>query len=75
MPMRTWLYAVCLALLLCGCGDRAKDLYETAQFEERQFNAEHAGKLYQEILTKYPGSPYAAQAQARLEELRRQEKN
>lgn len=68
--MRKLLYALCLALLLAGCGDRAKDLYETAQFEERQFNAEHAGQLYQEILSKYPDSPYAAQAKARLEALK-----
>ena len=67
--MRKLLYALCLALLLAGCGDKAKDLFETAQFEERQFNTEHAGKLYQEILSKYPDSPYAAQAKARLEEL------
>lgn len=68
--MRKLLYALCLALLLAGCGDRAKDLFETAQFEERQFNTEHAGKLYQEILAKYPDSPYAAQAKARLAELK-----
>ena len=67
--MRKLLYALCLALLLAGCGDKAKDLFETAQFEERQFNTEHAGKLYQEILSKYPDSPYAAQAKARLAEL------
>lgn len=73
--MRTLLYALCLALLLAGCGDKAKDLFETAQFEERQFNTEHAGKLYQEILSKYPDSPYAAQAQARLEELRQKGKD
>ncbi len=68
--MRTLLSAFCLALLLLGCSDRAKELYETAQFEERQFNAEHAGKLYQEILSKYPDSPYAAQARERLEALK-----
>lgn len=73
--MRKLLYGLCLALLLAGCGDKAKDLYETAQFEEKQFNPEHAGKLYQELLAKYPDSPYAAQAQTRLEELRQQGKD
>lgn len=68
--MRKLLYVLCLALLLAGCGDKAKDLFETAQFEEQQFNAEHAGKLYQEILSKYPESPYASQAKARLAELK-----
>jgi hypothetical protein len=32
--------------LLAGCGDKAKDLYETAQLEEKQFNKPHATKLY-----------------------------
>lgn len=68
--MRKLLYLLCLALLLAGCGDKAKDLFETAQFEEKQFNPEHAGQLYQEILNKYPDSPYAAQARARLAELK-----
>jgi len=64
--MRKLLLALCLALSLAGCGDRARELYETAQFEEKQTNAEHAGKLYREIIEKYPDSPYAAQAKARL---------
>jgi TolA-binding protein len=67
--MRRLLLVLCLALVLAGCGDRAKELYETAQFEEKQTNAEHAGKLYREIIEKYPDSPYAAQAKARLAEL------
>lgn len=68
--MRKLLYLLCLAFMLAGCGDKAKDIFETAQFEEKQFNPEHAGKLYQEILDKYPNSPYAAQARERLAELK-----
>lgn len=64
--MRRLLLVLCLALSLAGCGDRAKELYETAQFEETQTNAEHAGKLYREIIERYPDSPYAVQAKARL---------
>jgi outer membrane protein assembly factor BamD (BamD/ComL family) len=64
--MRRLLLVFCLALALAGCGDRAKELYETAQFEEKQTNLEHAGKLYRQIIEKYPDSPYAAQAKARL---------
>lgn len=59
----------CLLLLLVGCGDNAKDLYDTAQFEEKQFNKPHATKLYRQIIEEHPGSLYASQAKARLAEL------
>lgn len=56
-----------LACLLGACaGDKSKELFETAQFEEKQNNREHAIKLYQEIVTKYPKSPLAKQAEERL---------
>jgi len=63
-------------LLLCaiagGCsGDKkAAELLETARFEEKQNNREHAAKLYEEIIAKYPKSPAAATATTRLQELR-----
>jgi outer membrane protein assembly factor BamD (BamD/ComL family) len=66
--MRRFL-AGCLVLLLVGCGDKAKDLYDTAQLEEKQFNKQHATQLYQRIVGEYPDSPYANQAKARLAEL------
>lgn len=54
-----------------GCsGDRSKEIFETAQFEEKQHNNEHAEKLYSELLTKYPKSPLARQAQERLDALK-----
>jgi hypothetical protein len=62
------LLAACL-LLLVGCGDKAKDLYDTAQLEEKQFNKPHATKLYRQIVEEHPGSPYANQAKTRLAEL------
>jgi len=68
MFMRGFL-AACRLLLLVGCGDRAKDLYDTAQFEENQNNRPHAMKLYRQIVEEYPGSPYADQAKSRLAEL------
>ena len=66
--MRRFLGA-CLFLLLVGCGDRSKDLYETAQLEEKQNNRPHATKLYRQIVEEYPDSPYAEQAKSRLAEL------
>jgi hypothetical protein len=63
------LLAACLLLLLVGCGDKAKDLYDTAQLEEKQFNKPHATKLYRQIVEEHPGSPYANQAKTRLAEL------
>lgn len=55
-----------LALLLGGCGDKAQELYETAQFEEQQNNREHARQLYEEIIRDHPQSAAAKQAAARL---------
>jgi hypothetical protein len=63
------LLAGCLLLLLVGCGDKAKDLYDIAQLEEKQFNKPHATELYRQIVEQYPNSPYASQAKNRLAEL------
>ena len=53
--------------LATGCAaDKSQELFETAQFEEKQNNTDHARKLYQEIVDKYPDSAVAKQAQARL---------
>ena len=49
--MRRFL-AACLLLLLFGCGDKAKDLYDTAQLEEKRFNKPHATKLYRQIVER-----------------------
>jgi TolA-binding protein len=59
-----------LAISLSGCsGNRAAELFETAQFEEVQNNQEHAKQLYSEIIAKYPESEYAKKAKERLSEL------
>ncbi len=58
---------VCMVLIMAACSaDKSKELFETAQFEEKQNNREHARQLYQEIVTKYPKSPLAKQAEERL---------
>lgn len=55
-----------------GCsGDKAKALMDTALLEEKQHNPDHARQLYQEIIQKYPDSPFARDAQKRLSELKK----
>ena len=49
----------------CRRGE-AKDLFDTAQLEEKQFNKMHATELYQQVVEQYPNSPYASQAKNRL---------
>lgn len=58
----------CTAIAACS-SDQGKQQLETAQFEEKQHNREHAIKLYEEVVTKYPGSPNAKIAQDRLKAL------
>jgi len=70
--MRRFFVLFLLAAIFSGCGDRAAELYETARFEEQQFNAGHAAQLYREILEKYPTSPQATEARARLQALQSQ---
>ncbi len=58
-----------VAAVLLGCGGGARDLLETAQLEETQHNLPHALELYREILRRYPNSPQAATAAARVQAL------
>ena len=58
--------ALALTVLLSACGGGAKEMLETAQFEELQRNTTHARELYQEIVRKHPDSPEAAKAKERL---------
>ena len=59
-----------LALALAGCsGESARELFETAQLEERQNALDHAMKLYRELVEKHPESEYAPKAKERLSAL------
>ena len=71
--MKNWLaiIAIAFALAVAGCSDKkAREKYETAQFEELQKNYVHAKELYQEIIKKYPESEYAKEASQRLKALK-----
>jgi hypothetical protein len=64
----------CVLLLGFGCtGDKAKEMLETAEFEERQMNLPHAKQLYEDLIRLYPSSKEAETARARLDTLIRQE--
>jgi len=59
--------------ILAGCASgekKAAELLDTAAFEEKQNNFEHATKLYDEIVRNYPGSPAAKEAAAHLDTLK-----
>ena len=58
---------VCMASLAGCTGDKWKELFDTAQFEEKQHNTEHARQLYEEIVKKYPGTQFATNASERLQ--------
>jgi outer membrane protein assembly factor BamD (BamD/ComL family) len=64
------LAAVCSMAVTACSGDQGKQQLETAQFEEKQNNREHALKLYEEVVTRYPGTPNAKTAQDRLNALK-----
>ena len=71
--MTRWINIVFTVLLLVGTtacsGDKAKELLETAELEERQMNLPHAKQLYEEVLRLYPSSKEAETARARLAKL------
>ena len=63
--------SACLAACLAaGCGNKAAELYDTAQFEELQHNKDHAIRLYEEIERRYPDSEQAKKASNRLSALK-----
>ncbi|HSA62960.1 MAG TPA: hypothetical protein VLE03_12045 [Nitrospiraceae bacterium] len=64
--------ALVLVMTLFACsGDKAKELLETAEFEERQHNESHAKQLYEDVIRLYPSSKEADTARARLAALNR----
>jgi outer membrane protein assembly factor BamD (BamD/ComL family) len=74
MKIRIMIALLATAILTgCTSGDKkAAELLDTAGFEEKQNNLEHATKLYDEILKKYPESQAAKEAATRLAVLKNQ---
>lgn len=71
MLVRSLLCAFLLLSLLACTGDKAKEMLETAEFEERQMNLPHAKQLYEDVIRLYPASNEADIARARLAALNR----
>ncbi len=66
------LVMILFVVLLTACsGGSAKELYETAKFEELQNNHLHAVEIYREIIEKHPESEYTRLAKERLSALKR----
>ena len=70
MTLKTMAAAAAVMLLMVGCsGDKAKELLETAELEERQMNVPHAKQLYEELIRQYSSSREAQTARERLAKL------
>lgn len=70
MEAPPWASPLPLLVLSLGCsGDKAKELLETAELEERQRNRQHARQLYDDIARLYPTSKEADIARSRLASL------
>ena len=54
---------------MSGCGEDPKQLFETAQFEEKQNNQAHARELYERVIQASPDSEWAKKATERMEAL------
>ncbi len=65
-----WIIVMFSACLAAGCGNKAAELYDTAQFEELQHNKDHAIRLYEEIERRYPDSEQAKKVRNRLSALK-----
>jgi TolA-binding protein len=69
MTRRSLTLVVLILSFVLGACDKAKELLETAEFEERQMNVSHAKQLYEEVIRSYPSSREAQTARERLAKL------
>lgn len=58
----------CLSMLACA-EEKGRDMYEIARQEDRQGNTAHATKLYNNVISAYPGSKLAKKAEERIAEM------
>lgn len=72
--MRSMFVLIMMSVALftaCSSSEKkAAELLETAVFEEKQHNLDHASKLYDEIIKKFPSSPAAKEAASHLNTLK-----
>ena len=62
-----WMGVCVFCVMVWGCGEDPRQLFETAQFEEQQHNRAHAQELYEQIIQQHPESEFAEKARERLE--------
>ena len=62
-----WIGIGVWCVMVWGCGEDPRQLYETAQFEEQQHNRAHAQELYEQVIQQHPESEFAEKARQRLE--------
>jgi hypothetical protein len=58
-----------ITVCICSCADpekKAREIFDIAVFEEKQFNADHANELYKDIIQNYPDTSTAEAAQEAL---------
>ena len=75
MIQRLWLRCLRLGVCVCilglwGCGEDPQQLFDTAQFEEKQGNHTHAQQLYEQIIQLNPETDLAKKASERLDKLK-----
>ena len=58
-----------VVVVMSGCGEDPKQLFDTAQFEEQQNNQAHARELYERVIQASPDSEWAKKAKERMEAL------
>lgn len=68
--MKRFAATLILALALAGCTNRAAEILDTAQLEEKQQSLDHARELYQQLVRDYPDSAEAKVARERLAALK-----